>query len=1446
MDVRLLGPTEVTFDNGAVPLGGPKPRAVLAMLALEAGSTVSAERLIDGLWGENPPATAGKLVQLYVSNLRKALGNGSETHAIVTHGRGYELQLDREHIDVARFERLLAQGAAREALGLWRGPALADIVDEPFAAVEVRRLDELRATAHEMAIEHDLDAGLHREVLAELEMLLAHEPLRERLHAQRMLALYRSGRQADALEAYRAARATLVEEIGVEPGPELRRMHEAILRQDPALDPPEQALPELERYAAATREQAEVRLGEAAARASAERAGWLAAEDDLVAGVVELQTVRERTRPPRSRGESPFKGLESFDIADADLFFGRERLIADMVARLAGARLMGIVGPSGSGKSSVMRAGLLASLADGVLPGSSDWSLVVVRPGEHPVESLRRATDGLSGERCVVAVDQFEELFTVCRDERERRAFVDALVAHARDAHQPATVLLALRADFYGRCASFPELSRMLSANQVLVGAMRRDELRRAIELPARAARLELEPELPARMVTDVEGQPGGLPLLSTALFELWQQRNGDRLELAAYERSGGVRGAVARLAERSYERLDAQQREHARRLLLRLAGDGDVRTRVPIAELNGSTGVLRRLADDRLVTIDDGEAEVAHEALLREWPRLRAWLDEDADGRRVHRQLAAAARDWDAGGRDTSELYRGARLVSAADWADEHAGDLNDGERDFVAASQANAHAEAERERRTNRRLRVLLAGVAALLAAASIAGVVAITQRGQARDAALVADAQRLGAEAVTNDRLDQAVRLARTGIVLDDSPATRNSLFSVLLRQPASLGELRGDGWKLYSVGASPDGKLVATGDERGAVIVYDIARRVRVGQYRAPEGLIEDIVFAPDSRTLALALYDGVNGKTFVDLINPRGGKRIRRFTLPKFPRETSFIVALAAFAPNGRDLIASQTGVEFPDGGPSILSRLDRATGEVAQSRPIGRNAAWSLASTPNGRMYVTSPKDDKTYQVAPGSLRLERTYPLGGKNVAVSQDGATLAVASGNGQMRLVDTQSGDVRTLSGRHRDGGQVRLKLSPDGRTLVSVGDAGGVVVWDIPRGNVRERIAAHDSDHGTTALAMAPDGRTFYTAATDARLAIWDLAGERRLDRRFPAGPAMTYDDGSPKGIAMSPDGKRLTVTQMDGSVWLIDAQTLAVVRKAHVQNGALLAAGFSPNGKLLAVIGERPRITLLNADTLTRVRTLPALPGRSSQAVTFSPNGRLVASAALTSQGANLVGRGRVWDVHTGQPKDFEMKVSGNSLSFSPDSRYVAGDGAEVRIGGNAEVYDVRNGKRVTVATGDLVRSVAFSHDGRLLAVGHYGGTVALVSTADWKVSGRRLAGHRERVTAVEFSPDDRTLVSGSADGTARLWDVGTRRPLGTALAIKPHSYVATLFGRSGSHLFAVPSDGAGVRWDVRPESWKRHACVVGGRDLTRAEWAEILPDRAYTRVCTTP
>ena len=513
----------------------------------------------------------------------------------------------------------------------------------------------------------------------------------------------------------------------------------------------------------------------------------------------------------------PFKGLASFDARDAGFFFGRERLVAEMVARVTGSPLMGIVGPSGSGKSSALQAGLLASLAAGVLPGSEGWALAVLRPGEHPLHALEQALiSAATPGRLVIAVDQLEEAFTSSRDESERTAFFDALVERAHDVRRRTVVIVAVRADYYGRCAAHPELSRLLGAGHVLVGPMDRDELRRAIELPARKAGLMVDSDLADALVDDVGGRPGALPLLSTSLLELWQRRDGRHLRLGAYEQAGGVQGAVARLAESAYERLDPRRREIARRMLLRLAGEGEgdgvVRRRVALAELEAGhdddvSEVLRVLAHDRLVTIGEGEVEVAHEALLREWPRLRRWLDEDAEGRRLHRHLIQSAREWVSSGRDAGELYRGTRLTSALEWADGHQPELNRLERDFLDASRAAAELVGERERRANRRLRLMLATVAAMLALAVVAGGVAISERGAARDSAVAADAQRVGAEALNLDRLDRALLLARAGADLHDSAATRSNLLSVLQRSPAALGILPTDGWPLFAVAREP---------------------------------------------------------------------------------------------------------------------------------------------------------------------------------------------------------------------------------------------------------------------------------------------------------------------------------------------------------------------------------------------------------------------------------------------------------------------------------------------------------------------------------------------------------------------------------------------------------------------------------------------------------------
>src|SRR5918995_2382886 len=459
----------------------------------------------------------------------------------------------------------------------------------------------------------------------------------------------------------------------------------------------------------------------------------------------------------------PYKGLVAFEPEDADLFFGREQLVEALAGRLEDAPFLAIVGASGSGKSSLVRAGVTPALQgrDGTLHAA------LFSPGKRPLAEL-----AAGGDARLLVVDQFEEVFTLCRDEEERRAFIDALLAATEGGTR---VVIALRADFYGHCAVYPRLAAALEDHQALVGPMSEEELRRAIERPAERAGLLLEPGLVEGILRDVVGQPGALPLLSHCLLETWKRRSGRMLTLIGYLQAGGVQGAIAKTAETVYrETLSADQQTLARNIFLRLTelGEGteDTRRRVAIAELTPRAeqrddvdDVLRTLADARLVTIGEGTVEVAHEALIRHWPSLRRWLDEDREGRLLHRRHTQAAQEWDPAGRDPALLYRGTRLAGAGDWASAHDSELNELEREFLSASRDTELRDIAATRKRNRRLRILLAGALVALAGAVAGGLLALDQRNTARDIALTADAQRLGAEALTDERLDRALLLA-----------------------------------------------------------------------------------------------------------------------------------------------------------------------------------------------------------------------------------------------------------------------------------------------------------------------------------------------------------------------------------------------------------------------------------------------------------------------------------------------------------------------------------------------------------------------------------------------------------------------------------------------------------------------------------------------------------
>jgi DNA-binding SARP family transcriptional activator/WD40 repeat protein len=1427
--IRVLGSLDVEVDGHSVKLGGPKQRAVLSMLALSANETVSLERLIDGLWGEEPPPTAGKMIQQYVSQLRRLIAqdDGAE---IVTHGRGYELHVDLSAVDALRFEQLVEQDRAGEALALWQGPPLADMHEEPFAASEARRLEELHLAAIEQSIEADIEAGHYREVISRLGALVDEQPLRERLRSLLMLALYRAGRQADALDVFRDARYTLVETLGLEPGPELRRLQEAILRQDPALD---RVVPD---EAWASRETA-LQVGDGAGRASQRRGELRDAERELAANVVDLQALRERAAQRRVPATAhmaacPFKGLESFDVRDAEFFFGRERLVADMVARLPGATLMGVIGPSGSGKSSAVRAGLLPALAAGVLPRSDDWRRVVIRPGEHPMDVLERAPAG-----GLLVVDQFEELFTACRDEAQRAAFIDAIV----DSGDRFVTVLALRADFYGACAAYPRLAHLLGRNQVLVGPMRPDELERAIEAPAAKAGLSVEPELVARLVEETAGRPGGLPLLSTALLELWRQRSGSRMTLQAYERTGGVQGAVARLAETAYASLEPQEAAVARNILLRLAGAGEpgaaVRRRVPLAELDLASSeparrVLSVLTDNRLVTVGGDTVEVAHEALLREWPRVRAWLEQDAEARRLHRHITLAAQDWDVGDRDPGELYRGARLASALDFAAEHRDALNELERTFLDEARLVSEREVVRSRRMNRRLRTLLAAALVALAVAGVGAIVALDQRGEARHAATVADAQRIGAQALTDNRLDRALLLARTGVELDDSVATRTNLLATLTRvQPGSLGALpEVRDVEIYTVAVTARGDRIAVGDAFGEIRMFDAATRRQLAAFRLRPGLVQRMAFSPDGVVLAVTSLKTEDGSTVLDLFNAHSLKRRLRVALPRIPGATDFVGASPVFAANGRDLVVQES--PFPKAR-TVLRRVDAHRGAIV-GRPFWFSGTTldPVTTGDRRRVFVSNADNDLTYELDTTDLRVVKRHPAGGVALAVGPDDGTLALAGKDGTVRLLDLRSSRVRRLAGRHR--AQVtRMVFAPDGNTLASVAEDGNLLVWDTAKGVLRERFDAHAGS--AEGLAITPDGRTAISSGIDGRVALWDLTRERRLLQSVPLRKRFVVDDFTPRGIAVSPDDRTLAVTQSDGSVDLVDTRSLQRRASLPAGGGAALALDFSRDGRLLAVGGEHGRVALFDAQTLAPAGRLRGLRDWT-QAVVFSPDGRLLAGADVNGDRPTL----RIWDVRRRAPTAFRASLAANSLAFSPDGRLIAGAGGEQ----GTEVRDVRTARLVArPQSGELSRSVAFSPDGRLLFVGLYDGSGQFYSTRDWRPVGGRIRGQGQRLVHPRFTPDGRTLATSSADGTVLLWDVASRTPIGSPLMVQPDAFVSAVLSRDAKYLYALPTGTKGVRLELSPDVWKHQACAISGRELTQREWQDALPGRPYRAVC---
>lgn len=942
---------------------------------------------------------------------------------------------------------------------------------------------------------------------------------------------------------------------------------------------------------------------------------------------------------PAAPRPCPYPGLDAFTAANTEYFYGRQRLV-DEILRLLGAGghrgPLAVVGRSGAGKSSLLRAGLLPAIRAGELdvPGSRYWPQLVMTPGEHPLRVLARRLaagtgqdegaaaaaltadpaglprivtgarrDGHSPDGLVVCVDQFEEVFTACVDEAERRDFIQALCAASASSGTPRIqVILGLRGDFYNRCLEYPELAPMVRAGQVPVRPMSRPELRSAIERPAEAAGLRLEEGLTDRLLLDLESAEGAerdpdsaLPLLAFALQATWQQSDKRVLTLSDYQATGGIWGAVTQRAEAVYDGL-GQARDAAKLLLLSMVqlGDGtdDVRRRVSVGDLLAGGAAAEQAAirtaldayvDARLVTVDDDTAEIAHEALLRAWPRLRQWIEEDRQELLARQRLAEAARVWKSSG---GPLVAGARLEDARKWLDEEPGQprrsLSPLEQDFVRASVSAAR------RRRNRRWSFAAAAVLAALVLVA-GGVYAVRQRAGNQASQAVESSVALAQEAGNLRATDPAgaMWLSLAAYHSSQTSQARTELYNSLTAPyPVTLPVPGGDKSSVTSVAYSPDGRTAAAAWAGGTVRVWRVTDPLRpalIATLRIRKGGINGLAFSPDGGMLA------VHALGSLELWKMGGG--------------------------SGRPALLSGTPVT------------------EAVPQPKGTPPWLPVAFSPDGRIVATGAGDgrlriwnvsDPVHPVLSASVTAS-SRPL--TAVAFSPDGNTLAVANENssssgqgGRVRLWGVRNPARPALRATLAVNSALSVAFSPVGHLLVAAGGDDDVYAWNVGDTSRPVSVQADNNDDNGDSLysvAFHPGSDVFTAADSSGKTEIWTSTP----DGISNAGTGDLPDSSGPDSVAFSPNGRQILTGDFGGSVKLWT--TLTPLLPGYID----MDAGGSPynaNGTVMvtenaAAAGSPSPLRIWDVSNPLHPVRAATLPGTWANGGCFLPGGNTLAT-----------------------------------------------------------------------------------------------------------------------------------------------------------------------------------------------------------------------------------
>ncbi|MER7492527.1 trypsin-like peptidase domain-containing protein [Streptomyces pharetrae] len=1183
-----------------------------------------------------------------------------------------------------------------------------------------------------------------------------------------------------------------------------------------------------------------------------------------IAYATPTQVLREILPDLAERDVCPYRGLEPFTAEHARWFQGRSEAVRQVLANLAQQRrLTLLLGPSGSGKSSLIQAGVLHALAAGELPGSDRWLPVLVRPRQDMLAEMERAglprasQDGIiaavnnrlaaepSCQRVLLVIDQFEELLvqSAAGRLRELLAAIDE-VTSAADAYTKITVILIMRDDFYPQLAALaPRLLETAMPGLLNVpGTLGHQDLHDIIVLPAEDVGLRFQPGLPERIIGDVlditpeaavtrQAPVTVLPLLEMTLSQLWHRRQDGYLTHEAYRRIGEVSGSVTTWCDSALDELSPEQRVIARRALTSLVHPADprhnitaVRTQVPLDELRdlaaepGDTGeqaavdsVIAALTRRRIITTQTQRA-----------PRHPGAPPGEPVAELIHEALIrdwGALRDWVdqdhrfqewlnrtrerqarwAAQGDPEDLLRGTALAEGLEWSRQRR--LPSDIADFLTASRERQRAAIRRSRRLNAVLGVLL--VLALVAAGG-----AVWQWRTVEEAQEAAVSRELAAHSAeltyTNPELAAllAVKAYRTSRTTEAMESLRNAgAFPVHHRLSGHTREVR-------AVAYSSDGRTIASAGVDQYICLWDTATLKPRGKLTGHRDAVNAVAFSADDRTIASGGADNT-----VRLWNATTGEPGR--TLEGHTEQ----VRAVAFSADGRTVAS---------GGADNTVRLwDPATGELRRTLKGHTEQVRAVAFSADGRTIASGSADNTVRLWDPTTGELRRTlkdhnFPV--TSVAFSADGKTLATADTYEATYLRDPVTGEQR----QSLPDLAFVIGFSPDSKIFATINDR-YVRLWDADTGAPRAYLIGHAKK--VLALAFSGDSRRLATAGSDATVRLWNAAiGSDRAVLRGHTGDVYS--------VAFSRDGHTLATASADHSARLWDPTTGELRRELVGHSDEVETAAIHPHGDVVVTAGDDETVRLWDAAT-GKLRTTHEEHDDWVRSVAFSEDGRTLATADDN-------GTAILRSATTGEPR---MELSAHNeevhgVAFSPNSRILATASADSTVG----LWDASSGKRLGTLPGHdaAVWSVAFSADGRTIATGSEDGTVRLWDAATHKPLAAALTKHKAAVSSVAFHPHDDILATGSVEGTVYLWDTVTRTSR-TALVGSFTGVTSVAFSPNGRTLATAGSDGTARLWNIdtipEPDQALRQLCRTFDRDLTEEERAAYLPDGSDASVC---